>query len=252
MICQLCLEDKNLIKNSHIIPNFMYKGIFGESRKLANVILNDISKVTYHQTGFKDRDILCSNCDNVIIGRLERYACNYLFNKHDSIDAEIIPSDGEHLPCIRYKNLEYTTLKLFFLSILWKSHLSKNPFFSDVNLGVKYAERMRKMILNNDGGQEDEFEVILVKIENVSNRPTQSVIQPRRLKDDGNTAYVYHINEIMYHFNVSSFNRLPMFDKGIIRKDGILDIAILEGDFGVGYFDSFVGQKISLNKKKDA
>lgn len=244
MKCQLCLEDKNLIKNSHIIPNFMYKGLFGNGHKLANVNLQDVSKVTYQQTGFKDRDILCSNCDNAIIGKLERYASNYLYLPHNTIETEIIHGDAVYVPSIRYKNLDYNTLKLFFLSILWKSHISQNYFFKEVDLGKKYAEKLRIMIFNNDAGKEDEFEVILVKIENKQSRLTQSIIQPRRLKDSGNTVYVYHINEIMYHFNVSNHSKMSMFDKGIIKKDGILDIAFLDNNFGNGYFNSFVGKEL--------
>ena len=251
MICQLCLEDKQLIKNSHVIPNFMYKGLFGATHKLANVNINDITKVTYHQTGFKDRDILCADCDNVVIGKFERYASNYLYNSHDSIETEIVLGDAIHVSCIRYKNLEYTKLKLFFLSILWKSHLSKNSFFKEIDLGIIYAERLRKMILDNDAGAEDEFEVILIKIANNETKPIQSIIQPRRLKDNGNTAYVYHINEIMYHFNVSNYNKMSMFDKGIIKKDGIIDIAIIGDDFANGYFDSFVGQSLFLNNNRN-
>lgn len=248
MICQLCLEDKDLIKNSHIIPNFMYKGLFGNGHKLANVNLKDILKVTYQQTGIKDRDILCSNCDNAIIGKLERYACNYLYLPNETIEREIIHGDAVNVPCVRYKSLNYNTLKLFFLSILWKSHISQNYFFNEVNLGKKYAEKLRKMILNNDAGVEDEFEVILIKIGNNETKLTKSIIQPRQLKDNGNTAYVYHINEIMYHFNVSNHNKMLMFYKGVIRKDGILDIAVLDNNFGNDYFNSFVGKELLSTK----
>lgn len=251
MICQLCLEDKQLIKNSHIIPNFMYKGLYGITHRLANVNIQDLTKVTYQQTGFKDRDILCADCDNAVIGTLERYACNHLYNSHDSIETEIMAGDAIHVSCIRYKNLDYTNLKLFFLSILWKSHLSKNPFFNEINLGTCYAERLRKMILNRDAGAEDEFEVILVKIENNGTKPTQSIVQPRRIKDNGNTSYGYHINEILYHFNVSNYNKMSMFNKGIIKKDGIIDIAIIGDDLGDGYFDSFGGQSLFLNSNNN-
>ncbi|WP_281228075.1 hypothetical protein [Flavobacterium aquiphilum] len=228
----------------------MYKGLFGIKHKLANVNIQDFTKVTYQQTGFKDSDILCAECDNGVIGNFERYACNYLYNGHDSIETETFPGDAIHVPFVRYKNLDYAKIKLFFLTILWKSHLSQNPFFQDVNLGTVYGERLRKMILDNDAGAEDEFEVILIKIANNETKPIQSIIQPRRLKDNGNTTYVYHINEIMYHFNISNYNKMSMFDKGIIKKDGIIDIAIIENDFGNEYFDSFVGQSFFLNNNK--
>ena len=102
------------------------------------------------------------------------------------------------------------------------------------------------MILNSDAGPENSFEVVLVKIEASTLKPIKSIVQPRKLKDGGNIVYVYHIDEIMYHFNISNYNKMSMFNKGIIRKDGILEIAVLSNDFGKGYFDSFLGKNISF------
>lgn len=89
----------------------------------------------------------------------------------------------------------------------------------------------------------------MVKPETNGTRPTKSIIEPRRLTGDGNTAYVFHINEIMYHFNVSPQNKLSMFDKGIIKKDDVIDIAIIKNEFGAGYFDSFLRKEIKINPK---
>jgi hypothetical protein len=249
MICRLCQEDTTLLKNSHIIPNFLYKGLFDEKHKIVNVNLNDFSDATFHQTGFKDKDILCAECDNVVIGKHERYASNTIYGNHDKLDIEIYEGNAVVLPYVRFKNLDYTSIKLFFLSILWKSHISKNPFFNQIDLGSKYSEQLRQMILNNDAGPEDAFEVILVRPETKGSRPTKSMIAPRRLKADGNTAYLFHINEIMYHFNVSKHNKMSIFNTSIIKKDGIIDIAIAKNEWGTGYFDSFIGQKIPINSK---
>lgn len=32
--CKLCLEEKILLKKSHIIPEFMYKDLYDENHKL--------------------------------------------------------------------------------------------------------------------------------------------------------------------------------------------------------------------------
>ena len=60
MICQLCKEEKQLLKNSHIIPNFLYKGLYDEKHKIINVNLYNLEDMVVHQTGFKDKDILCA------------------------------------------------------------------------------------------------------------------------------------------------------------------------------------------------
>lgn len=249
MICKLCLQEKKLLKNSHIIPNFLYKGLFGKKHKIASVNINDFSDRKFHQTGFKDSDILCAECDNGIIGAYERYASNTIFGDHKKSDIEFFNGDQTALPYIRFKNLDYDLIKLFFLSILWKSHLSRNTFFDAVSLGVKHAEKIREMLLNHDGGPEDLFEVVLIKPA-ASSRITKSIVAPRRLKEGGNTVYVFHINEVMYHFNISQHNKMSMFRAGLIKKDGILDIGVIEGEFAQGYFDSFMKKKIQFNPEE--
>jgi len=248
MICQLCLKDKILLKNSHIIPNFLYKGLFDAKHKIVSVNLNDYNDRKIHQTGFKDQDILCADCDNGIIGAYERYASNSIFGDHTKLDVEIYDGDQTAVPYIRFKNLDYHLTKLFFLSILWKSHLSVNPFFDQINLGRKYAEQLRQMLIGRNAGAEDSFEVVLIKPE-TNKRITKSVIAPRRLKDDGNTTYVFHINEIMYHFNISRHNKMSMFYTSAVKKDGIMEIAVVKGAFASGYFDSFMGKSIEVNQK---
>lgn len=246
MICQLCLQDKELLKGSHIIPNFMYKGLFKEEHRLVNTNLNDFSEKFYMQTGFKESGILCKKCDNEILSKLERYASNTIYGSSQKIKKQDYKDDGTHLSFTRFSNLDYTTIKLFFLSILWRSHISKQQFFREINLGTAYAERLRTMILDNDAGNEDEFEVVLIAVKTDGTRPTESLIEPRRLKHDGNTSYVFHINEIMYHFNISAYNKGSLYEKGLIKRDGILDIAIIRDDFARGYFDSFLGKKILM------
>lgn len=224
----------------------MYKGLFKEKHRLVNTNLNDLSEMSYMQTGFKESGLLCQKCDNEILSKMERYASNTIFGLSEKIDRQHFEDDGIHLPFTRFSNLDYTTLKLFFLSILWRSHISKQRFFKEINLGASYAEKIRKMLFENDPGREDEFEVVLIAVKSDGTRPYESLIEPRKLKVDGNTSYVFHINEIMYHYNVSSYNKGSLFEKGLIKKDGILDIAMLQDDFARGYFDSFVGKKLLL------
>lgn len=250
MICQLCLQEKKLLKNSHIIPNFLYKGLFDNKHKIVSLNLNDYSDRKFHQTGLKDSNILCADCDNGIIGAYERYASNTIFGDHEKCDIEVFGGDQSAIPYVRFKNLDYHLTKLFFLSILWKSHLSKNHFFSEVSLGAKNGEKIRQMLLERDGGAEDLFEVVLVAPD-ARSRITKSMVAPRRISEGGNTTYVFHINEIMYHFNVSQHNKMSMFEKAIIKHDGILDIGILHGDFAEGYFDSFTQKKLRSNPNKN-
>ena len=249
MPCQLCLVDKSLIRRSHIVPNFLYKSMFSISRKLISVNINNPDeKIKYMQSGYTEGDLLCADCDNRILGSLERYANNHIYcepSAKSGVSKNAYLGDGEIIPYVRYENLDYTKTKLFFLSILWRCHISKNQTFSMVDLGI-HAEVLRKMIIENDPGKEDEYEVVLVKIDTDGSRPSKSVIEPRKIQTDGNTFYIFHINEIIYHFNISKYNKISLFTKGAIRKDNILDIATLSGKWARAHFDAFMGQKLLM------
>lgn len=82
MKCQLCLGEKELINRSHIVPNFLYKSILQIERKLVSVNLSDLSsKGEIMQTGYNEGGLLCADCDNRILGSLERYACNHIYTE---------------------------------------------------------------------------------------------------------------------------------------------------------------------------
>src|SRR5665647_2165945 len=74
MNCRLCNEKKKLLKRSHIIPDFMYKGLFDENHFIAQIDLIEFKRKRLLPNGFYDSNILCENCDNVILGILESYA----------------------------------------------------------------------------------------------------------------------------------------------------------------------------------
>lgn len=79
MICKLCLQEKQLIRKSHIIPDFMYQGLFNEKHFIAPVFLKDLNVGKLQPTGFYDPDILCAACESQIIGKLESYAKLIIF-----------------------------------------------------------------------------------------------------------------------------------------------------------------------------
>ncbi|MDB5131673.1 MAG: hypothetical protein JWR02_1422, partial [Mucilaginibacter sp.] len=79
MQCQLCLQEKKLLKKSHIIPNFLYKRLFGEDHRLVNINLGNFDEFNYTHSGYYDKDILCGDYDSNLLGRLETYASNCLY-----------------------------------------------------------------------------------------------------------------------------------------------------------------------------
>lgn len=245
MICSLCREEKPLLKKSHIIPDFMYKGLFGPEHKLIELNIDRPEHRKTRRSGFYEADLLCRDCDSVRLSGLETYVSAAIYRRgnpklQEQIWVEkIIGYDG--LVSERYHNLDYTKVKLFFLSIIWRAHISSLPFFATVTLGM-YAEKIRKMLLGNDGGNEDELETCLVKIKPDETMLYRALVDFRKLKNNGNYFYVFNMNNIMYHFNISPYRKESIFEKGLMRKDGTMDIALLGDQVAKGYFTSFLGK----------
>jgi hypothetical protein len=251
-ICNLCKENKPLIKKSHIIPDFMYQGLFCDKHFIVHTTLDNLDKSKKIPHGIYDGNILCAKCDNEVIGSLESYASKVLFGgtfKDQMECPDFTPAKSpEGLVSLQVQNINYEKFKLFLLSILWRSHLSKHKFFKDVNLG-SHAETIRKMIIDNDPKEEDVYETAVVNL-NSKEIPVDSLIAPRYLKRDGNSFYVFLINKFLYHFNISSYNKQSLFDKGRINKDNTMEIGVLQGEFANGYFDSYIGNNMRLRTKK--
>jgi hypothetical protein len=119
--------------------------------------------------GVYDKEILCARCDN-FMGRWDGYAAELLCRPLESFGRL------EHLETQQFFYLEgfdYAKLKLFFVSLIWRAHLTTQPFFEQVNLGP-WAGVARKMIQDEDPGGLNTFGVSVVRYENPLAEATMS------------------------------------------------------------------------------
>lgn len=93
MECRLCLRDKVLIRRSHIFPDFLYKELYDEKHRLHKVKLPGKSVGYYTQTGEYDRHLLCADCDNNILGRLDSYGNSSLIEGIVKYESETIKQE---------------------------------------------------------------------------------------------------------------------------------------------------------------
>ena len=147
--CKLCLNDADLCK-SHIIPEFCFYPFYDPSHRFIEVTDVKKGKVRKGQKGYWEK-LLCQSCE-AHISRFERHA-RRLF-------VDPLPSLHPGTRTVRkHVRLRYNLLKLFFLSVLWRSSVSTNSFYKFVSLGP-HEETMRKMLLNDDPGSPDLYSVL--------------------------------------------------------------------------------------------
>ncbi|MBB2148931.1 hypothetical protein [Pedobacter gandavensis] len=176
--CKLCGQHTELINQSHIFSSFMYKGVFDTTKR---TFLQDLKKNTipkYYQTGFYDKSILCQHCDNVVLGKNERYADSLFHSPIDKSPVQMTEyRETPDMSFVILSNINYKSFKLFVLGILWRAHISKNLFFKGVNIPDHESE-LRKMIITDDPGDAAIYEIALVRLDRPNDSPIDLIPTP--------------------------------------------------------------------------
>ncbi len=93
------------------------------------------------------------------------------FRSWDDYAARILLKEAKNLEEIRNNHeliawslpkYDYPSLKLFALSVLWRSHAAAHPAFSKVHLGP-HEVTIRNMLLNGDPGDAEQYSVNIVR-----------------------------------------------------------------------------------------
>lgn len=237
--CQLCGKESKLIRKSHIIPNFMYKGLFDEDRKMLIANLKDLSKKPQMaQSGIFEKNILCENCEN-IFSKNERYTSHFFNGSASSslLFKNKISRDG--LRTISITGIDYTKLKLCILSILWRAHISKNKFFKNVSIDEKNENVIRRMLLNNESESDDEYKISILGFQNAKNDLIRILVNPSIETIGTGKVALFLINGYSYFIELKPKSSFKIFDKVYLKESGEIDVPILKGEIAIKFLTSF-------------
>ena len=156
MICKFCRQEKKLIK-AHIIPRNFYLARKNDKYICIN---SKTGEYTYQQQGGYDSNILCGDCDNNILGEFDKEGYRVLFgdfNKYQYV--QIHPKYKIYQ--LDNSNFDYTKLRKFFISILWRASISQLEEWSNINLGA--YERKALNILKGKREYPELFKILIYK-----------------------------------------------------------------------------------------
>lgn len=211
-ICRLCEQMSRLCK-SHVISEFCYARLYDSEHRFIEV--HDVKRGRAHrgQKGHAEF-LLCAKCESHI-NTFERHA-RRLF-----VDPLDIGSPVK--AAIEIPNLSYAKLKLFFLSILWRSGISTLPIFRHVQLGRHEAE-LRNRILTCDPGDPTTYGVIVFPLLFQGKHLRDFMVEPTPGRMiGGNRVYRFVFSGFVIFVVVSShqlqerFRRLLLQDEGVIK-----------------------------------
>jgi len=269
--CTLCNKNKKLI-DAHIFPDFLYKYIYENNHEVQllsfdkSILVDDKnvnSKTIF--SGEYDNNILCSSCDNEIIGSYETYGSQILKRIYEYFGlVELWPkkkiiSRGSYYKVkarnayykisekLFFKNrccfteftkIDYRRFKLFILSILFKAIVSKREFSKNINL-PHLVNDLRHIIYNGINLHELIYPIQILSYIHHKNIPTGGIYQPI-LSIVPNCSYVsFIIPGLLIRIIIDEIIDLKgRYSKLILKENGSIKvIRISENEIGRFFHD---------------
>ena len=168
--------------------------MYDDKHRYFDISVNTNKKYKYQQQGVKER-LLCEDCEQHF-SKYERYASLVLNCGYELT----VRKEGR---LIHLEGIEYSRFKLFALSVLWRAGVSSIDFFKQVKLGP-HEEKIRKMLLNQNPGEEFEYPFILSPIIHENEIQEALIVKPTWTRLDNHYAYRFVFGGIAWVFVVSS------------------------------------------------
>lgn len=139
--CKLCNKNKEL-KNSHIIPNAMFRRILKANNGWAITFQDDVESWVKRTSESWSEYLLCADCEKFLNEKYEQYSISVLRNGSNSVAV------SRHENGIKINALDGVIFQLFFISILWRAAVSSLDVYSKVKLSHQ-AEEIRRSLLDH-------------------------------------------------------------------------------------------------------
>ncbi|KYG85685.1 hypothetical protein AWW67_00110 [Roseivirga seohaensis] len=168
--CKLCLQDREL-KRSHIVPEFMYLGIYDKTPRRFYEMKNSGKEIKsrIEQKG-KREYLLCEECESKL-SKYEKYADENLYGKNQNGKAALIKqsmtSDGRTF-LYEFERFEYHSMKLFLDSLLWRLLVSKS--FPTPEYSPDLKEKLRLSIYDEIPLEENENPCLIQSVMTASGK----------------------------------------------------------------------------------
>jgi hypothetical protein len=225
--CRLCLQEKKLVK-AHIIPEHFYTNLYNEKGQYVEVHVNkDKSERTKKRLkGIWDNTILCGDCDNTILGKLDDYAAK-IFWGYRNQQLNIKEFQRPDQPLVQWRTaygIDTARIKLFFLSVLWRAHISKNVFFKDVDLETEDCDKIRSMIMENNPGTRDDYPILLLHYSRKDTEARKVISQIFRYQQDALPYYGAIMSGLLVLWYIRPNPMTKKFKSMILSGDNDLHI----------------------------
>ena len=150
--CLLCKSNQSTKTNSHILPKFLTKKLFGDKTQKRGFQVSSKYPITKPpqviQDSPKENHILCPDCEDYF-SVLETYSHDTLIKWKDKIKSEDfgIISFQDVFSIVEYVSSDKLILRLFIYSIFWRASISGHKMFEGFKISSNIEEDLRLSLL---------------------------------------------------------------------------------------------------------
>ena len=214
--CRLCQVPSQL-HHSHIIPRLMYLPM---ARLVPGTPIRVSSQKGKPRPGHLKEHMLCSRCENQFCGH-ERVAERFL------TDINQIQLQA-HERSIRRSSLDYPSLKLFFLSVLWRCAVARDPMTRMVDLGPRLS-KMTALLQANDPGRQEEFAIFLRLLDESPMARNAVLTVPVLMRDASRRGYAMVGNGVEVSWVTDQQGVSHKSAPWILQEDGTWLVEVIPG-----------------------
>ena len=158
ILCPLCGKAAEPAK-SHILSKSLYNKMIDERGvRRQYIAISTDKKIPIREDGGGEKErLLCIDCDNYL-GTYEDYYGRF---RDDRVGEALKPSYSNGiLSSVVIDKINYTKLKLFILSNLWRCSITEHPEFQNFHLGDFHEEKIRELIISGSPGDKNDYPII--------------------------------------------------------------------------------------------
>lgn len=209
-ICRLCENDAEL-RNSHIVPEFLYSPLYNSKHQLMGIHGRGSLGWQFLQKGIRE-PLFCESCEQHFNEHFEKPFRARWVERAPLPD----PWPGNDVITV---NVDYNNFKLFHLSVLFRAGVSSLPTFAAVTLG-SHEQKLRRLLLDRNAGESWQYPVFAYAvIHHKTNRVIQIVTRPQQSKFGGRRCYGMMYGGAEWWVCVASDRNID-FEQMALRPDG--------------------------------
>ena len=201
------------------MPEIVYKPLYNTRGKMLGIRISERGTTAQLlQKGLRE-SLLCDACERHLNTHFEQpsqKAWRALAKMEDdtSFVSRIVQTDLG-FEAVLLKGFDYASLKLFLLSILWRSGVSSRGEFQQVELGP-HEDRLRRMLLERDPGGVGDYPCMLFLMK----QDFRGIHIPWLARFEGRVGYRFLLGRVLLWFLVTRGFESNRFIQAALTEDG--------------------------------